>query len=348
MHSRHATPTLALLATLGLEGAVPTVPQPACAPNGSAAYHGALERPLTGTGSYDYSGFRSFVESRTWLAEAGVSRVRRRGDCGPRCIYAGSRNRREDEPTSYALASNHPICDAGRISIPDLPANGVLIGRLRYDGERGTASAAGDASFNLTSRRPITTTRRLREHYVVVTPGKQLVDKSTYAIWRIVAIWDTTRSGRGEFAVVDSGLFRVCLPTHMTRSGEVLASFRSCAEVAELHALSRLTAVQQRVLPTFQGDSALRQASTFSLLVRGDSAALDALALVPDSVKFGRVPGDDAPEAEDDRPHGPFASATWRNPSVRRRLLAGRYGELHADAPLWYTCVNGCCTGEPW
>ena len=337
-------------------GALRTGQQPPCPVDSGLTLHGELTKPLLGAGAYSFDEFRRFAEGRIWLAANGVTDAPRRADCGGRCIYKGQQNERDDDPPDRVFVSNDPVCDADRVGISTLPRLGVLIGRLTYGRDAGPGGPKhGDAMFNVgTGEFGGGRTRRLREHYVVVSPGQRLIDRTNFAMWRIVALVPPGGPNpTGAVFVVDSGLFRVCLPRH-PRPTTVLASFRSCAEVSELHALSYRLAVQRAVLAADVTDTIEAQPRTFALLVRADPAALTRLRSVPDTALFGR-PGDGEPDdhagmTHDDAPAtGPFAAATYASRrSIVRRLLDLRYGELQPDAPMWYVCVDGCCAGHPW
>jgi hypothetical protein len=344
MKSRHAVKTVLLIAivvTPSYSGRFASGQPANCAPSAGGTYHGQLPKPLS---SYTYTEFAQFAGSLNWLDNKGVNSAPRRADCGPACIYKGPGNERDDEPARKLLVSNHPICDAGAIQHLKLPDNGVLIGRLTHMRELPPRSRAGDASFNVRRATPGNNPGRHAEHYVIVFPGRQFKDRATYAIWRIVTILD--RSDK-PVAPIDSGLFRVCLPKHPTRP-DTLASFRSCAEVSEFHDLSVMPAVQRMILGD-QVDSALAQREVFARLVLADSGALARLRTLPDSILFA-PPARSSRENEDHfgATHGPFARATQFDVPSSRRLFRLRYGELHIDAPLWYTCAEGCCSGEPY
>jgi hypothetical protein len=126
----------------------------------------------------------------------------------------------------------------------------------------------------------------------------------------------------------------------------VLASFRSCAEVAEFHGLSTRIDVQNAVLAADTGNRETAQVRAFELLVRADSGALARLRLIPDSVLFGRPPTGLRDEPASGGPSRPRDDGV--ESPVLRLLQNSRYGELHPDAPMWYVCANGCCSGQPW
>jgi hypothetical protein len=312
-----------------------------CSPPAGGSYHGQLMQPLS---TFTSGRFRDYARGLNWQDDKGVNAAPRRGDCGPPCLYKGPDNDRDDDPKRHVLVSNHPICDAGKIAHTNLPDNGVLIGRLTHVREHPPGSPrGGDASYNVRRATPGQNPGRIAEHYVVVFPGQMFIDQGTYAIWKIVS---TFTDDAKSVVVADSGLFRVCLPKH-AMSQDTLASFRSCAEVSELHELSLMRIVQVRLLGDGV-DSAAAQRQVFSRLVRADSVALSRLDPIVREIIAQRRRGagvrDEEAEAEP-MGHGPFVRAI--NEGRTRRFLT-RYGELHVDAPLWYTCAEGCCSGEPW
>lgn len=342
MRSRDAVRTTLLAAALvtpSYSGSAGDQPGP-CDPPRGAIYHGQLMQDLS---TYSNDQFRVFAASRNWIRDKGVDAAPRRADCGEGCVYRGPANERDDSPKATVRISNHPICDAHTIAHLSLPEHGVLIGRLTHVREDPPGSPRmGDASFNVKRATPGSNPGRLPEHYVVVLPGRQFLDKQNYAIWKIVTILN--RDVR-PVSVVDSGLFRVCLPKHPAAT-DTLASFRSCAEVSEFHELSQMRGVQMRLVGE-QFDSTEAQRRVFSMLVRADTTALARLSLMIDSIRAAPRPaprreGDAGPET---MTHGPFAGALHEGWTFRR---LERYGELHVDAPLWYTCAQGCCSGEPW
>jgi hypothetical protein len=322
-----------LLATTVLLGSGTAEAWQACTGNGGLTYHGELTKPLK---DYSYDELWRFASRREWDSTAGVRSAPRRADCGGACVNMPGRQRRDDSPRDTVFVSNDPICDARAIEIRKLPKHGVLIGRLTYERTR-PGSAKGDASFSVTGRGD----RRERQHFVLLQPGEKLVDKDTYAMWRIIAFHP--RGSTPEFAVADSGLFRACLPMHAVTVAP-LASFRSCAEIADFHALSQDTVVQRAV---FGNDTANAQPRLFRMLVLADTTAINRLRVIPDSVLFRRRPDDDASASgEVEATHGPFAAAVGM-PRPERSIYA-RYGELRIDSPMWYVCASGCCSGEPW
>lgn len=324
-----------------------------CEPSGPSGRHGELTKPLSGAGMYSYEEFKSFAESREWKPEQGVDSVRRRGDCGAKCVFKGKHNARDDEPLSVAVVSNVPICDANRVAHLNLPALGVLIGRitlLRNETPQGPPPT-GDGNYNVGTGRFAGRPAREPHHYMVITPGAKLIHKQYFAMWKLVALYRRQQGLTNDtIAVVDSGLFSVCLPQH-PMPAEPLASFRSCAEVTELHSMSRRTEIQAAILDeATRRDTTRAQQVLFSLLVRADPRALDALLKLPDSVLFrpersGAARDQDPGDGLETR--GPFAGASETASSIRRWILQARYGELHPDATAWYTCDGGCCVGNP-
>jgi hypothetical protein len=325
----------------GLAGAA-SLQDHICEPVESGLYHGQLTKPLKGNSAYSPAEFLAFARNRTWVRSKGVTNVRRRGECGGNCVYKGTQNVRDDEPTNTARVSNAPICDARKIVLETLPAYGVIIGELRFESSTGPAGLQphGDGAYNVGTGRFRGRPSRLPEHYVVLFPGERLVDRTNYAMWKLVALVGKTH----EIVVVDSGLFRVCLPAHPMPSN-VLASFRSCAEVAEFHGLSTRLEVQNVVLRSDTLNREAAQLRTFELLVLADSGALARLRSIPDSILFGRRSTGERDEPASGGPSRPRDDDGY--PSLLRLLQNSRYGELHPDAPMWYVCANGCCSGQP-
>jgi len=304
--------------------------------------------------TYDYASFSSFVRKEIqWDSTSGVFRAPRRSDCGGRCIYdpADPNNKRTDSPP-LVLADNAPICDADKIDLQSIPPHGVLIGRVTYQRSVGGGPPRnGDASFNIGDGLFGGKRRRDPDHYVLLTKGMFVIPEY-HAIWKLVALLRSAGNQKDSVVVVDSGLFRVCLPTHsMPDSGAVLASFRSCAEASESRALSMRRDVQIIVLGNTDRDSVSAQHEVYSRLIRGDRAAFDSVLVLRRSLFPGLLEArrDDAPEPAPAY-HGPFARSTesYFSPLNRRSLFDYRYGDLHVDAPLWYVCHGGCCSGEPW
>lgn len=342
--------TAALLATNSGQY-VRTSGQPApCESSGPSGRHGELTKPLSGAGMYTYREFKQFAESRDWRPQQGVDNVRRRGDCGGKCLFKGKHNARDDEPRSVALVANAPICDANHVDHLRLPALGVLIGRITLLKNVTPAGPppSGDGNYNIGTGTFGGLPPREPHHYMVITPGARLIHKQYFAMWKLVALFSRQQGHRSDtIAVIDSGLFSVCLPQH-PMPPEPLASFRSCAEVTELHSMSTRTEIQVAILgDVARQDTVRAQQTVFSMLVRADPRALDALLKLPDSVLFQPDRKGDDDSIDGARMRGPFAGARETAHGLRNWIVQTRYGELHPDATAWYTCGGGCCVGGP-
>jgi hypothetical protein len=328
---------------------------PPCDHAWGTPHHGELSKPIE---DYSYAEFYNLVTKElTWEDTRGADNAPRRADCGHECLYkrgANDKNERDDDPPKV-LASIHPICDASDIALDSLPEHGVLIGRVAYEGTfgpepKGPLKRLGDASINIGGGKFNGKHAREREHYVFLTRGPFVLPKH-HAVWKLVALRKDANERAGDLVVVDEGLFSVCLPEHGTPGNrEPLASFRSCAEVHELRFLSALRPIQQAVLGDSAIDSVTAERTTFSLLVRADSTALVRLRARM-STLFPGLPQSQRDQEESDtapRSQGPFMAATSSLKMSTRRLVTGRYADLHPDAPMWFVCAGGCCSGTPW
>ena len=333
--------TLALIHDEGRgNGLIHGSAQRSCDIEEGKTYHGQLTQPLEKhANAYKARDFGKFAIERNWVPASGVSEKDRRGDCGGNCIYKGNRLKRDDEPLRKTLASSYPICDAHRIVLKDLPEHGVLVGTLVY--HRGEH---GDAMFNVAKGTRNSRPRRWARHFVVLSRHEGVVDHENFAKWRLVALIGPADSAR-ELVVVDSGLFRVCHPLH-SKFQIPLASFRTCAEASTIDDLSRHPRILSRFALIQQADTASLAPVLFSRLIRGDTALFTQLRGVIDSILTESGGDEDAVESgvnsgPSDRPPG---RALPLHDYSKWRALIQRYGELHVDAPAWYTCASGCCS----
>lgn len=358
MLTRHAWQGAWVVITIVLSGHSSAVlaNQESCVHSSTVPHRVQLSKEIA---SYSYADFLDLVDDAgTWREDRGADNAPRRPDCGHDCIYKpanADRNERNDEPPKV-LASIHPVCDAADIQLATLPEFGVIIGRVRYEGTYGplppgALKRLGDAAFNIGDGKFKGRDQRAPEHYVLLSKGPFLKPES-HAIWRLVALFPPKGQSDGFVKVVDQGLFRFCLE-HDDVDQEVnepLASFRSCAEVEEFRIMSLRRPVQWTVLADSTVDSTIAQRETYLRLVRGDTIALNRLRSQM-SVLFPGLPpvplrDDDAIEPRSRG--GPF-SRTMNESRARLPYAAPpRYGELHVDAPMWFVCSGGCCSGEPW